>query len=75
MFVDHLVKRTYRLERHGGRAGDAWRTLKEFTTETKAQEAFAEAWPDVRQGGLRIFRVLDGVVIRQGAEPRLRSRW
>ena len=75
MFVDHLVKREYRLERHGGRRGDAWRAVRTFKTETAAQAAFADAWPDVRQGGLRIFRVLDGVVIRSGAEPTLRTRW
>ncbi len=75
MCVEHLAKREYRLERHGGRASDRWRLVKSFRTETEAHEAFVSLWPDVRQGGLRIFRMRDGAVIRQGEEPRVRTRW
>jgi hypothetical protein len=64
----------YRVERHGGRACDRWRSLGEFSTQKAAHELFVKLWPDVRQGGLRILAP-DGTVIRQGAEPRLRTRW
>ncbi|GIX10360.1 hypothetical protein [Elioraea sp.] len=65
--------RTWRVERHGGRATDR-RRLIFAGAEKEARAVYDRAVLALRQGEVRLIAP-DDAVVRRATAPRLRTRW
>lgn len=75
MSLEHVEPAaTWRIYRHGGHTGDAWRQVGAFADEDLARFEFDLESKAMRQGGVRLFRP-NGTMAGATWAPKLRTRW
>ena len=63
----------FRIRRHSGREGGAWREIPTPQDRDKAMRKYHNLRANMRQGGVEFWQ--QGVLVLQAWSPRLRTRW